>query len=111
MIELFKRLHASEINFSITTFWDSDLTFKLGDELNGFSGVFETDDFEKGLNWLENQAKIVYPNSKFAKEKIKDCLPDELETIQDKIEYVKACYKIIGENTNLFDWLISEIKK
>lgn len=71
MTELFKRLHASEINFSISTFWDSLLTFKLGDEMNGFKDEFNTDDFEKGLNWLENQAKIVYPNSAFAKEDYK----------------------------------------
>jgi len=41
--------------------------------------------------------------------KEKNCLPDGLKTIQDKIEYVKACYNIIGDNGNLFDWLISEI--
>jgi len=39
----------------------------------------------------------------------KNCLPDGLDTIQEKIEYVKSCYGIIGENGNLFDWLISEI--
>ncbi len=111
MLILFKRLHASEINFSITTFWDSKLTFKLGDEVNGFSDTFETNDFEKGLNWLENQAKIVYPDSKFSKEESNNCLPDGLKSIQDKINYVKSCYKIAGENGNLFDWLISEIQK
>lgn len=39
----------------------------------------------------------------------KNCLPDGIETIAEKIEYVKSCYGIIGENSNLFDWLISEI--
>lgn len=41
----------------------------------------------------------------------KNCLPEGLETIQDKIEYVKSAYGIIGENGNLFDWLIVEILK
>ena len=40
---------------------------------------------------------------------VENCLPDGIETIQEKIEYVKACYKINGENGNLFNWLISEI--
>jgi hypothetical protein len=38
-----------------------------------------------------------------------NCLPDGLDTIAEKIEYVKSCYGIIGENGNLFDWLISEL--
>lgn len=37
-----------------------------------------------------------------------NCLPNGIDTIQDKIEYVKSCYGIIGEKGNLFDWLISE---
>ena len=39
----------------------------------------------------------------------KNCLPDGIDTIKEKIEYVKSCYGIIGENGNLFDWLISEL--
>lgn len=40
-----------------------------------------------------------------------NCLQDGIDTITEKIEYVKSCYGIIGENGNLFDWLIFEIKK
>ena len=39
----------------------------------------------------------------------KNCLPDRIDTVTEKIEYVKSCYGIIGENGNLFDWLISEL--
>jgi hypothetical protein len=28
--------HESEINFSLSTFWDEDVAWKLGDEVNGF---------------------------------------------------------------------------
>ena len=72
MIQLFKKLHESEINFEISSFWDSILTFKLGDEMNGFKDEFQTNSFEEGLNWLENQARIIYPDSKFAKEQFKN---------------------------------------
>ena len=41
----------------------------------------------------------------------KNCIPDGLETIEDKIEYVKSAYGIIGENGNLFDWLLIETSK
>ena len=41
----------------------------------------------------------------------RNCLPDGLETIQDKIQYVKSCYGIIGENGNLFDWFVNELFK
>ena len=40
-----------------------------------------------------------------------NCLPDGLDTIEDKIYYVKACYSIHQKGENLFDWLIVEIKK
>jgi len=45
------------------------------------------------------------------RDKDKNCLPDGINTIQEKIEYVKSCYGIIGEKGKLFDWLISELKK
>jgi hypothetical protein len=39
----------------------------------------------------------------------KNCLPEGLNSINDKIEYVKSAYGLNGEKGNLFDWLISEI--
>ena len=71
MLELFKKLHESEINFSFSSFWDSQFTFKIGDEYNDFKDEFITTEIEEGLNWLENQARIIYPDSKFAKENYK----------------------------------------
>jgi hypothetical protein len=36
-----ERLYASEINCSISTFWDGGIAVKLGDELNGFVAGIE----------------------------------------------------------------------
>ena len=41
----------------------------------------------------------------------KNCLPEGIDTLQEKFEYVKSCYGITGENGNLFDWLMSEVEK
>ena len=61
------KIYNSELNFSITCFWDSGYTIKLGDEHNGF--VEES--FAK--NWREAQDVLVgmvlrrYPDCNFAK--------------------------------------------
>jgi hypothetical protein len=67
-LELFKKLHDSEINFYFTSFWDSDFTFKIGDDWNGFKAEYSTTNIEEGLKWLELTAIELYPNSKFEKE-------------------------------------------
>lgn len=87
-LELFKKLHESEINFQISSFWDSVFTFKIGDEMNDFKDEFKTDSFEEGLNWLENQAKIIYPDSKFTKEDYKSSFEDA----------VRPLMKYLGKN-------------
>lgn len=35
-IEFLQKVYDSEINFSISTFWDAGFDVKLGDKLNGF---------------------------------------------------------------------------
>lgn len=65
-MSLLQQLYDSEINFSITTFWDGGVTAKLGDEINGY--VAE-EIFEKVIDaemWLLGQARIHFPESKFA---------------------------------------------
>jgi len=63
----------------------------------------------KSLVVLKILLSLHHNNKQIGIMKEKNCLPDGLETIQDKIEYIKACYNIIGENGNLFDWLINEL--
>ena len=60
-------LYDSEINFSITTFWDSGFQVKLGDELNGFVASGCAMEFSNVVEWLLVRAVEKYPDSTFAK--------------------------------------------
>jgi hypothetical protein len=42
--EVLDRLYASEINLSISCFWDNDIDVKLGDEMNGFASIANVKD-------------------------------------------------------------------
>lgn len=63
-------LYASEINASISWFWDSGYEVVLGDELNGARDVSHdehlttTDDIAE---WLKRTASRHYPDSAFAR--------------------------------------------
>jgi len=68
-----KGLYASEINFSLTTFFDSGWGVKLGDETNGFLCIGPDDDTQVDCDTLEDaveflRASVVlkYPDSEFA---------------------------------------------
>jgi hypothetical protein len=65
-MQTLQRLYDSEINFSITTFWDDGFTVKLGDELNGFKweGNFRT--ISEAVGALMTAAMKFYPDSVFA---------------------------------------------
>jgi hypothetical protein len=60
-------LYDSEINFSISSFWDAGFQVKLGDDLNGFvaSGIAKT--FDEAAEWLRVRAIEHHPDSAFAK--------------------------------------------
>ena len=66
-----------------------------------------TDDY---VFWLEDKLALNI-DIVIEIEKIENCLPDGLKNIKDKIDYVRSAYGISGDNGNLFDWLIYEIKK
>ena len=61
-----QQLYDSEINFTISTFWDGGFDWKLGDSQNGFkaSGCAET--FDAAVRTLELTACVHYPDSVFA---------------------------------------------
>ena len=66
-----KRLQAlydSEINFSISCFWDGGFDFELGDTDNGIKESFTTDTLEEGINELCAEAIDHFPQSRFAKD-------------------------------------------
>lgn len=56
----------SEINFSISTFWDGGFDVKLGDEMSGFSASANFRTLRECIYWLADEAIKKYPDSKFA---------------------------------------------
>jgi hypothetical protein len=56
-----QRLYDSEINFSISCFWDGGFTVKLGDEMNGFVARETVGTYDEALAWLELTADEHYP--------------------------------------------------
>lgn len=81
---LLAQLYRSEINVSISTFWDEGWEVKLGDEINGFVAETTiecpTDDITTGrsvetvgrgiaaiVDWLDEQAREHFPSSEYTK--------------------------------------------
>ena len=60
-------LYNSEINFSISTFWDGGFDWKLGDDLNGFKASGSNGDIQEAIWSLAMAAKEHYPNSEFVR--------------------------------------------
>lgn len=56
-------IYDSEINFSISTFWDGGFTVKLGDEVNGFIAERVCDTFEECVSFLIEKVRKHYPKS------------------------------------------------
>lgn len=67
MENLLQELYKSEINFRISTFWDEGFKVEIGDEMNEFVAEFSSHDLSECMNWLQNKAVEIYPDSKFAK--------------------------------------------
>lgn len=60
-------LYHSEINFSVSTFWDGGFDVKLGDAVNGFVAERSFDRWGQVEPWLMEQAITHFPDSLFAK--------------------------------------------
>ncbi len=60
-------LYESEINFSISCFWDGGFEVKLGDELNGIVAQTRVDKWDELERWLRSEALRQYPESQFAR--------------------------------------------
>lgn len=73
-MSVFQDLYDSEINFSISTFWDGGIRVQLGDEMNGFLSETSVDRWGQVEPWLQLKAVEHYPNSLFA-EMYRDGLP------------------------------------
>lgn len=60
-------LYDSEINWSISTFWDGGFDWKLGDEMNGWKADGTADTFRGAVTAVAEAAVRYYPNSVFAR--------------------------------------------
>ncbi|XUM19807.1 hypothetical protein ACRAVF_19265 [Bradyrhizobium oligotrophicum S58] len=61
-----QRLYDSEINFTISTFWDGGFDVKLGDTMNGFKAETTVSTYSEALSWLHDAAMSNYPDSLYA---------------------------------------------
>lgn len=66
-MSVFQDLYHSEINFSVSTFWDGGYDVKLGDEINGIRAEMSVDRWGQVEPWLTQAAIKHFPNSLFAK--------------------------------------------
>jgi hypothetical protein len=69
-MSILQQLYDSEINATISTFWNGGFTAKIGDEINGFKGEETFDSYALAECWLANQARLHFPNSKFASQNL-----------------------------------------
>lgn len=66
-MSILQQLHDSEINTSVSSFYDGVWTAKLGDETNGFTPETSDPTTEaEALAWLDAEARRLFPNSLYA---------------------------------------------
>ncbi len=65
-MSIMQDLYDSEINFSVSTFWDGGFDVKLGDEMNGFLEEANLTYWGQVSPWLQLATLRHYPNSAFA---------------------------------------------
>lgn len=68
---ILQSLYDSEINASISWFWDGGFDWRLGDELNGYVAEGTADSFSGACEELRLSAIRHFPHSTFAKEATK----------------------------------------
>ncbi len=66
MDHILQRLHDSEINATVATFYDGVFIVKLGDEWNGYVAEGTAPSWTEAAKWLEEMALRYYPHSDFA---------------------------------------------
>ncbi len=61
--ETIDKLYKSEINCSVSTFWDGGINVKLGDEMNGFVAEDTVGTSEEAAVFLDKAAREHFPDS------------------------------------------------
>ena len=72
MNDTLQKLYDSEINFSISTFWDGGFDVKLCDQMNGYKAESNFKTFNEALIWLQQSAIEHYPESAYAHNQMTD---------------------------------------
>ena len=61
-----KRLYESEINCSISSFWDNGWDAKLGDQMNGFVAEGNFGTLDEAADFLDREARKHFAKSLYA---------------------------------------------
>lgn len=69
MLDIMQQLYESEINCSISSFWDGGFTWKLGDPTNGYQAGGIAESYGDAAEALAAAARRHYPDSDFAKKR------------------------------------------
>jgi hypothetical protein len=60
-------IYDSEINITISWFWDGGIDIGIGDAINGFKDENNFDTILEAMRWLRQRLVELYPESDFAK--------------------------------------------
>lgn len=69
LIDTIAALYQSEINASVSWFWDGGIDVAIGDAINGWhsKACFDIGEIGEVAAWLDSEAKRIYPDSRYAK--------------------------------------------
>ena len=67
-----QKIYDSEINVSISWFWDGGIDLKLGDDMNGYSAESNVATIREVIPWLQQAIAKHYPRSKYNLDRLKE---------------------------------------
>lgn len=91
-MKVLQDLYNSEINFNISTFWDTGFKVVLGNSTNEFIIDTPTRTIGETIEWLKQQAIKHYPNSKFATKYKDKGIVQQLRNSGHKVEITHYRY-------------------
>lgn len=65
-MNVLQELYDSEINVTVSSFWDGGFDVKLGDPMNGYRAETRVGSWPEAEQWLRDKAAEIYPDSSFA---------------------------------------------
>jgi hypothetical protein len=66
-MDILQMLYDSEINFHLSCFWDAEIDWKLGDQMNGYHASGKEKTVALAIEALKDAALRVYPDSEFTR--------------------------------------------